>query len=299
MAGTVECVSAPARLGESPLWHPDEQVLYWCDITGRALHRLDPVSGRSDRWDLETDVGCCVPAVEGGLVLALCSGFWHFDPATGKKALIVAAPYDPAHERFNDGKADAAGRVWCGTICDVREQPLAALHCLQHGKTSRKADGITISNGLAWSLDGRTMYWADSTAHVVYALEFEVSSGAISKRRVFSQFRPRVKGEPLSSYLGAPDGAAVDSLGNYWLAVYGGQRLLQLGPDGALLRDVPLPVRCPTMPCFGGADLKTLYITSASDERPAHELAQQPWAGCVLSMRVDVPGLPANFARLN
>ena len=198
MINVIECVSEPAQLGESPLWHPDEQVLYWCDITGRALHRFDPASGRSERWDFETDVGCCVPAVEGGLILALRSGFWRFDPATGAKTLIDAAPYDPTAERFNDGKADAAGRLWCGTLCDVREQPLAALYCLERGATARKADGITISNGLAWSLDGRTLYWADSMAHLVYALDFAVATGAIDNRRVFAQFdapKPRFEAD--------------------------------------------------------------------------------------------------------
>jgi sugar lactone lactonase YvrE len=298
MDATIECISAPALLGESPMWHPDEQALYWCDIPGHALHRFDPRSRRSERWAFDTDVGCCAPAVEGGLLLALRSGFWHFDPASGGRTLIDAPPYDPAGERFNDGKADASGRLWCGTLCDVRDQPLAALYCLEHGRTARKAEGITISNGLAWSPDGRTMYWADSIAHVVFAFDFDVASGAIGKRRVFRQFRPRAAGEPLTDYLGAPDGAAVDVEGNYWLAMYGGQRLLQLGPDGALLRAVALPVRCPTMPCFGGADLKTLYITSAREGMKADELAQRPWSGCVLSMRVDVPGLPVNFARL-
>ena len=297
MNDSLQPVSPPMLLGESPLWHPDEQRLYWCDIPGHALHRLDPASGRHDHWDFDTDVACCAPAIGGGLLLALRSGIWHFDPASDSRRLIDAAPYDPALQRYNDGKADAAGRLWCGTLYEPRQPPLAALYCFEREHTTRKAEGITISNGLAWSPDGRTMYWSDTTAHTVYALDFDVASGEISRRRSFAQFSPRAEGQPLASYGGRPDGAAVDVQGNYWVAMYEGQRLLQLAPDGSLLRDVPLPVRCPTMPCFGGADLKTLYLTTAREKRPAEELAQQPWAGCVLAMRVEVPGLPANFAR--
>ena len=114
----------------------------------------------------------------------------------------------------------------------------------------------------------------------------------------FASFAPRAEGQPLESYGGRPDGAAVDSEGAYWVAMFEGQRLLRIAPDGQPLLEVALPVRCATMPCFGGADLKTLYLTTARENRPAAELARQPMAGCVLHMRVAVPGLPANFARL-
>jgi sugar lactone lactonase YvrE len=143
------------------------------------------------------------------------------------------------------------------------------------------------------------MYWADTTAHAVYAYTFDPRSGAMSNRRVFAQFAPRADGQSPDDYGGRPDGAAVDAQGHLWIAMYEGQRLLQLAPDGSLRREVRLPVRCPTMPCFGGADLRTLYVTTARHNRPADELAAQPWAGAVLAMRVEVPGLPANFARLD
>src|SRR6185369_16514373 len=115
---------------------------------------------------------------------------------------------------------------------------------------------------------------------------------------VFRAFAERADGEPLEAYGGRPDGAAVDSEGAYWVALFEGQRLLRLAPDGQTLAELPLPVRCATMPCFGGDDLKTLYLTTARDKRPADELARQPLAGCVLQLRVAVPGLPVNFARV-
>jgi len=224
----------PSGLGESPFWHPDEQALWWCDIPGRALHRFDPASGAHRAWAFDSEPACCAPLPRGELLLARRDGLWRFSPGNGALALLAAPPYDPAHERFNDGKADPQGRLWVGTIYEPRQPPLASLHRFEAGRLDRMAEGITVSNGLAFSPDGRTMYWSDTTAHTIYAFDFEVR----------------------------------------------------------------LPVRCPTMPCFGGADLRTLYVTTARHNRPADELAAQPDAGRVLSLRVDVPGLPVNFARL-
>jgi sugar lactone lactonase YvrE len=289
---------AASVLGESPLWHPVEQVLYWCDIPGHALNRFDPSSGEHRQWPFDTDVSCCAPLMEGGLILALRSGLVRFEPATGQATPLDAKlPYDPATERFNDGKADPQGRLWVGTIHEPRE-PRAALYRYSGGKLERMADGITVSNGLAWSPDARTMYWADTKAHTVYAFDFERAGGAITNQRVFARFPFRTPGQDLATYGGRPDGAAMDCEGGYWLAMFEGARVLRLDAQGHVTREVKLPVRCPTMPCFGGADLKTLYITTGRETRPAEELAREPLAGCVLQMRVEVPGLPANLARL-
>ncbi len=294
--GALRAVSEPMLLGESPMWHPDENALYWCDIAGHALHRLDPATGRRDTWSFPSEPACCVPAVEGGLLIAMRSGVFRFDPATGERRALARPRYDPKTERYNDGKADAFGRLWCGTLHDARE-PKAALYRIARGRTARMADGITVSNGLAFSPDGRTLYWADTTAHTVYAFDFDVGDCELSRRRVFARFPSRVPGEPPERYGGRPDGAAVDALGRYWVAMYEGARLLCIDAAGRTVGELALPVRCPTMPCFGGRDLRTLYVTSARAGRPADELAREPLAGCVLAMRVDVPGLPANYAR--
>ena len=288
----------PSLLGESPLWHPAEQVLYWCDIPGHVLNRFDPRGGRHSNWVFETDVACCAPLLDGGLLLALRSGLVRFDPATGERRTLLAdPPYDPAHERFNDGKADPQGRFWVGTIYEPRDPPNAALYRWADGELERMAEDITVSNGLAFSPDSRTMYWADTKAHVVYALDFEASDGDINRRREFARFPARQPGQELATYGGRPDGAAMDAEGHYWVAMFEGARVLRLAPDGRIVREVALPVRCPTMPCFGGADLKTLYITTAREKRPADELAREALAGCVLQLRVDVPGMPAHFVR--
>ena len=288
---------APSLLGESPLWHPDEQVLYWCDIPGKRLNRFNVQTGAASHWDFDCEPACVAPLLGGGLLLAMRDGIFAFDTRSGERELLAAAPYDTATERFNDGKADAQGRFWVGTI-DEQRLPRAALYCLNRGRLSKVADGITTSNGLAFSPNGRTLHWADTRAHAVYAFDLDPASGAVSRRRTFAQFSPRAEGQSLDSYAGRPDGAAIDSQGHYWLAMFEGQRLLRLEADGRLLETLPLPVRCPTMPCFGGADLRTLYITSSRENRPAQELLDQPWAGCVLSLRVAVPGLPAHCAML-
>jgi sugar lactone lactonase YvrE len=288
---------APSLLGESPLWHPVEQVLYWCDIPGHSLNRWDPVIACHQAWHFPTEPSCCVPLLGGGLLLAMRDGVWRFDPASGQRYQVAGPPYDPAVQRFNDGKADARGRFWIGTI-DDRRLPEAALYRLADGLVQRMADGISVSNGLAFSPDGSTVYWADTKAHTVFAFDVDVNNGGLSRRRVFQQFAARLDDQPLQAYGGRPDGAAVDAEGAYWVAMFEGQRLLRLAPDGSQLAEVRLPVRCPTMPCFGGEDLKTLYITSAREHRPTEELAAQPLAGCVLQLRVTVPGLPAHSARL-
>jgi sugar lactone lactonase YvrE len=292
-----EPLPLPASLlGESPLWHPVEQQLYWCDIPGRRLHRFDPQRGLHAHWDFDVEPASIAPLLGGGLLLAMRDGLWRFDTERGRRERLAAAPYDPKAQRFNDGKADALGRFWVGTLDEAR-QPRAALYCLAAGRLERRAEGITVSNGLAFSPDGATMYWADTTAHEVHAFDLDRSDGSLSRRRVLARFAPRAPGQPLADYGGRPDGAAVDVEGAYWVAMYEGQRLLRLSHDGALLAEMPLPVRCPTMPCFGGVDLKTLYLTTARHHRPEAELALQPWAGRVLSVCVDVPGLPANFAQ--
>jgi sugar lactone lactonase YvrE len=298
VAGAITALPvAPSLLGESPLWHPDQAALYWCDIPGRALHRWVPATAAHRSWALESEPGCMAPLPGGELLIAMRDGLWRFSPASGRRERLARPPYDPKHERFNDGKADPQGRLWVGTIYEPRTPAEAALYRWAGGGLQRMAGDVTVSNGLAFSPDGRTMYWSDTTSHRIFALDFDGSDGSLSRQRVFAEFPLKDPAQGLAGYGGRPDGAAVDSEGAYWVAMFEGQRLLRLSPTGELLQEVPLPVRCPTMPCFGGPDLRTLFITTARHQRPPDELAAQPLAGCVLTMPVAVPGLPVNFAR--
>lgn len=289
-------VASASLLGESPFWHPAEQRLYWIDIPGRRLNRFEPRTGVLEHWELESEPGACAPRLDGRLLLAMRDGVFSFDPQTGQRRRLAAPPYDPRVERFNDGKCDPQGRFWIGTIYEPRDRPAAALYCWRGGELIRCADGVTVSNGLAWSPNGRTMYWGDTRAHCVQALDFDPATGEPSRRRDFIRFPPVQPGQPPSLYGGRPDGAAVDVEGCYWVAMFEGGRVLRLSPEGRVLREVQLPARCPTMPCFGGPDLKTVYVTTARHGRPVAELAEYPMSGCVLAFEVEVPGLPVNFA---
>ena len=300
----------PCELGESPFWHPQEQLLYWVDIAGRQILRTHVSMGSVETWDMPSEPGCIAPAASGGWVIALRHGVFRARAWRGPLQLIATLDYDPAQMRANDGKCDALGRFWIGTIDETRVARNAALYSLdcREGRTpvvERKVDQTTLpattANGLAWSPDGRTLYWADTPGHVVHAWDYEVSSNAMTAHRTFAQFAPKPAGwqfDPAGDparYRGRPDGAAVDVQGNYYVAMFEGRRVCKFAPDGALLAELATPAQCPTMPCFGGEDLQTLYLTSARHQRSAAELKAFPLSGCVFSMRVDVPGLPVNF----
>lgn len=292
----VRPVSAPCQTGESPFWHPVEQVLYWCDVPARCLYRLEPATGAVRRWDFESELSACAPILGGGVLLAMRDGIWRFDPEAFRLHRMAPPPYPPTEQRFNDGKCDAMGRFWVGALHDARENK-AGLYCFdrrrgRHAMT-QCVGGMANVNGLGWSPDARTLYWADTKAHTVFAADHDPATGELSARRMFHQFAVRVEGAP---YGGRPDGAAVDVEGCYWVALYEGGRLVRLSPEGELIQELPLPVRCPTMPCFGGPHLKTLYITTARAHRPAAELQDMPLSGCVLSVDMPVAGLPVNFA---
>jgi len=288
-------VAAPARLGEGPMWLAKDQTLWYCDIPARRLHRFLPLTGEIRHWEFHTDIGSGAPCADGSFLLALRDGLWHFDPATDRRRQLAGAPYDTTSKRFNDGKCDAAGRFWVGSMDEPRRPAEAALYCFADGRLEQRQTGITISNGLAWSPDSATMYWTDTTAHTVWAFDYDLATGAMRRRRVFARFPPK-PAAGLDGYGGRPDGAAVDAEGCYWVAMYEGGRVLRFSPGGELLREVRVPALCPTMPCFGGPSLQTVYVTSASIKRSAEELARLPHSGGVFAFDVDVPGLPTACA---
>jgi sugar lactone lactonase YvrE len=241
--------------------------------------------------------GCIAPVQGGGLIVALRDGIYLGTVWGGPLQLLAAAPYDTTQLRFNDGKCDAQGRFWAGTLYEPKDQALGQLYMLDAQGLHAMQGGVTTANGLAWSPDGRTAYWADTAAHQVRAFDVDAASGHFTNARVFYQATPKPAGWVWGSaapYGGRPDGAAVDAEGCYWSAQYEGGRLLRFSPKGEVLAEVRTPTLCPTIPCFGGADLKTLYITTSRQGRSEAELAQYPGAGCVWAMRVEVAGVPVN-----
>ena len=279
-------LETPMLLGECPLWHAGHAALYWVDIPGKAVHRLVPASGAHSTWPMPSEPGCIALSKDGVLV-ALRTGLAMLDTESGALTPIADAPYDTTKIRFNDGRCDAAGRFWVGSIFEPRDRQGATLYSVTRGVLHDHQQPATVSNGVAFSPDNRTLYRSDTTSHTIFAYEFDLEKGALGARRVLREFSQ----DKSNNYGGRPDGASVDCEGNYWVAMFEGARVLQLSPQGEILREIALPARCPTMLAFGGPDLRTLYITTARN-RPEAEIAQYPLSGCVLTLEVDVAGLP-------
>jgi sugar lactone lactonase YvrE len=285
VTSALSCVlDIKASLGECPVWSADDHVLYWVDINAPSLNRFDPATGLNTAWPMPESIGCVALRARGGFVAALRGGFWFIDREGKLERKLVEAPYDPAHHRFNDGRADARGRFWAGSMNEKRDATTAKLYRLDPDlRLTAVIDDITVSNGLAFSPDGRTLYHTSTPTQTVHAYDFDATAGAIANRRVLKRFT--AEGE-------FPDGAAVDRDGCYWSALYRGGKVVRISPQGALLAEYALPAQCPTMCAFGGPDLKTLYVTSARQRRDPEELARLPQSGGIFAMRVDTPGLP-------
>jgi sugar lactone lactonase YvrE len=276
------------QVGECPLWHDVESALYWVDINGLTVNRVHPASGKFSSWKMASEPSAIAADGDNNLVVATRFGFVRLNTSTGEIADICPAPYDTAITRFNDGRVDPAGRFWVGTMYEPRDKPAAEMYVLERDALRLAWSGnMTNSNGLAWTPDGRTMFHADTTSHRIDRYDFDPATGAVANGRNLVVFSTD---KNAADYGGRPDGAAVDAEGNYWVAMFEGGRLLKLSPEGELLREIALPVRCPTAVAFGGADLHVLYITSASHGRSAAEIEQYPLTGKVLCMRVDVAG---------
>lgn len=291
--GTARLVlDARATLGECPLWSVAEQALYWVDIAGKVVHRLDPASGQDQQWPMPAEPGCIAFGKQGGLIVALRTGFHRFEAGSGALTKIADAPYDTATQRFNDGRCDAQGRFWAGAIFEPRTAERAGMWCLESDRVREgwgpgRGLGVKVSNGLAFSPDGKTVFQSDTPNHVIYRFPFDAATGAVGERQVFARV-PANRGEP--AYGGRPDGAAVDVEGHYWSAQYEGGRVLRFAPDGSLAGILRVPVRRPTMVAFGGPSLTTLYITSAREGADAAELAEFPQSGGLFACDVGIAG---------
>ena len=270
------------ELGECPIWDERAGLLWWVDSRAPAVKCLDPVSAAIRVLPLPEAVGSIAFRERGGMLAATKSGIHFLDPATGSIAVAARPEAHLPDNRFNDGRCDRAGRFWVGSMSDVRRDPVGSLYRLDANLACTPLrNAIIIPNSLAWSPDGRSMYFADTNRHTIWAWDYDPASGAAGNERVFAD-----------TGAGRPDGSCVDADGCLWNAEYGGARLVRYSPAGKVDRVVELPFANPTCCCFGGGRLDILYVTSARQRLSAAELAAQPLAGSVLALSVGVQGLP-------
>jgi sugar lactone lactonase YvrE len=274
-------VDAGAQLAEGPVWDARSSRLAWVDILAHRVHLTDVRTGTGDVIPVPLHVGAVVPRAAGGFVAALQDGFW----VVGDGPPHRIAPISEARPglRFNDGKCDPSGRFWAGTMAYDQTAGAACLYRLDpDGHVSLMLEDVTISNGLAWSHDGRTMYYIDTPTQRIDAFTFLPSTGEITDRQ------PAIHVPPEQ---GAPDGMTIDAEGGLWVALWGGGAVHRY-LDGRLDRVITLPVSQPTSCAFGGDGLDELYVTSAWDGLSSTERHAQPLAGAVFRALPGVRGLP-------
>ncbi len=273
----VECVVDGRNvLGESVVWHPAEQALYWVDVRAPALYRLERDHSVTT-MPLPALAGCVAPRRAGGIAIALQDGFCTLDTATGALTRLVDPEPDKPDNRINDGRCDRAGRFWAGSMHVTVREPLGAVYRLDADHTVRRMrERITVPNSICFAPDDRTMYLADTYANLIFACDFSLDDGAIANERVLVD---------TASHGGHPDGSCVDADGCIWNAEYRGGRLVRYTPDGRIDRTIALPVSQPTCCCFGGPGLDTLYVTSSRQRMTPEALAKEPLAGGVFAVR--------------
>ena len=285
-------VDARDGVGEGPFWDDADQALWWVDILGKAVQCWSPATGERQRWPMPDFPSAVALRRQGGALVAMRDGLYFLDPATGELDLFCRPDAERPDNRSNEAKCGPTGDFWLGTM-DNNLHPDGSLRemtgstgtlyrVLPDGSFTREVDGVGLSNTLAWTEEGQTLLYADTLTGVIHAFPV-LDDGRLGERRVFSD-------EKLPGYC---DGSAIDSHGYLWNARFAGSCLIRFAPDGTVDRRLDLPVTNPTCCCFGGPDLKTLYVTSARFGLGAEQLRRNPSEGALLAVSVDVPGTPS------
>jgi sugar lactone lactonase YvrE len=277
------------ELGEGPLWDAGQQCLWWVDILGGDLFRYDTQSGNTDTWHVGGAPACLARRTDRSMLIAFEDGVGSFDPTTGKVELLVPVEQGKATSRLNDGTVDPAGRFWVGSMQIDGQPESGTLYRLDSDlKLTATIAGVSISNGIDWSPDARTMYYIDTLTQRIDVFDFDLDSGDITNRRPLVDV-------PRSA--GTPDGLTVDAEGDLWVAMFGGSSIHRYAPDGRLRERVELPVSNITSCAFGGPALGDLFITSATSGLTDEARRAQPDAGAVFRVRVSAQGRTPNAFR--
>ncbi len=270
---------AKAALGEGPVWDARTQSLYWIDILNKRIYANGDVLLESD----ET-IGCLAPRKSGGLVFTQRFSFWTCESDSHQLTMLSALENEPSDNRFNDGKCDPRGRFLAGTMDMSEKDPNGSLYSFDGKTVTRLLTGITISNGLTWSPDQKTLYYIDTPTHKVMAFDYDLETGTVANPRM----AVRVPDE-----FGWPDGMTSDMQGNLWVAMWGGAQVTKWDPaTGQLLERIPVPAKNVSSCVFGGRNLNELYLTSARVGLDEDALKHYPLTGGVFRLETRVEGMP-------
>ena len=277
-----------AELGESPLWDERQGVLWWIDWARGVVYRSDVADGASTAFRVEGPLAAVAPSSAGRIALAIGHGFAELDLVDGRVRELARAEPDEVPSRMCDGKCDARGRFWAGTMALDERSPIGALFVMEtDGRVRRVLDEVVVSNGLSWSLDDTLFYYVDTATRRVDVFDFDLTQGAITRRRTLLK---------VPSGDGDPDGLTIDSEGYLWLALWDGWQVRRYSPSGVLDTVVELPVARPTCCALGGTDLRDLFITTAMPDG-AQDRLDQDSAGMVFRARVGTAGIAARPCR--
>lgn len=278
-------LEAKSELGEGPSWDSRNRVLYWVDIFRGIVHVYDPDESKDKVVQAGHYVSSVVPRKSGGVAVTLQHGFYTLDLEEGRPTLLAEVEKSLTGNRFNDGKCDPAGRFWAGTMDIGEKSPFGALYVLEGGKDVKKVlEAVTISNGLGWSPDKRTMYYIDTPTRCISAFDYSERTGEIENRRTAID---------MSDQPGYPDGMTVDEEGMIWVAHWGGGRVTRFDPRTArALEHVEIPASQVTSCCFGGEGLRQLYVTTARGGLDSDAVTKEPQAGGLFMFEPEVRGLP-------
>ena len=283
----IRSVSDPQDiLGETPLWCDRTQTLFWLDIDGKKLQHLDPISGQTDAYSFDCRyAGSLALTTDPNTVLiGLDLGLHLFDLKTRKLRQICQVEPASLDNRLNDGRCDAAGRFWVGTMDNQLSRPNGAFYRIDPSGNVLRIDGdVIVSNSIGFSPTNDRVYFSDTRRYMTWQYGLDLASGKVGARTVFVDHTPTRS---------RPDGICVDSQGHVWNAIFAEGRVIRYSPEGVAVQVIDLPVTNSTCVCLGGPELKTLYITTARKFLDSQTLEQEPLSGSVLAIEIDVPGLP-------
>lgn len=277
-----------ALLGEGSIWDHERGILYWIDIQGKQLFEYDPGNGTNTSWELPLNIGTIVPESHNSVIVALSDGIYrkYFSPDSLEFIAKPASLKD--EERFNDGKCDPKGRLWVGAMIIKGKTGDSHLYKYDPEKGfTEMIDSVSISNGIIWSLDGEKMYYIDTPTRKIMQYDFDLKNGKISNGRVAVE---------IADSLGHPDGMTIDENGKLWVGMWGGHAVCRFDPqNGELIQRIEVPARNVTSCAFGGKDMETLYITTASAGMNEEQREKYPNSGGLFKVVPGVKGVKANF----